>query len=258
MKIDLNCDCGESYGPWTRGDDDELLRVVTSANIACGFHAGDPLTIARTVARCRELGVAIGAHPGWQDLAGFGRRVMDCSPEETYALVLFQVGALHAFARAAGGRLVHVKPHGALYNQAAQQRQLADAVARAVFDADPELILVGLANSELVTAAQRLGLHAAREVFLDRRYRADGSLTPRSQAGAVLTDESEAVAQAVGAVCDGTLVADDGTRFAVAADTLCLHADTPGAAHLATAVRRALEARGVTICALTRLSGQTS
>lgn len=250
MKIDLNCDCGESYGPWRLGDDEALLGVVTSANIACGFHAGDPLTIAHTVARCREFGVAIGAHPGWQDLAGFGRRSMSCSPEETYALVLFQVGALHTFARAAGGRLAHVKPHGALYNQAARQPELADAVARAVFDADPTLVLVGLANSELIAAGRRLGQRVAQEVFLDRRYEADGSLTPRSQAGAVLSDPAEAVEQAVAAVCDGTVVARDGVRLAVAADTLCVHADSPGAAPLVTAVRRALEARGVTIVAL--------
>src|SRR5690606_26016961 len=181
MHIDLNCDLGEGFGAYRIGADEEILPHVTSANVACGFHAGDPRTMRLTLAAARERGVAVGAHPGLPDLAGFGRRAMEVSPEEVYDLVVYQTGALLGFARAARTELQHVKAHGALYNQAAARPDLADAVARAVRDVDPGLVLFGLAGSHLVAAAEALGLRAAREAFADRHYRADGSLVPRSR-----------------------------------------------------------------------------
>src|ERR1700759_134655 len=184
--IDLNCDMGESFGAWTMGQDDAVLAHVTSANIACGFHAGDPSPMRRTVAAAAKHGVAIGAHPSLPDLAGFGRREMRVSPDETYAMTLYQIGALAAVARVAGAALHHVKPHGALYNMAAKDRALADAIANAVHDFDASLILVGLADSELTRAGNAIGLAVAHEAFADRRYEADGSLTPRREADAVI------------------------------------------------------------------------
>ncbi len=178
--IDLNGDMGESFGAYRIGHDEELAKVVTSANIACGFHAGDPAVMRRTVKLCLEHGVEVGAHPGLPDLMGFGRRAMQITPEEAYDLVLYQAGALQGFVRAEGGRMRHVKPHGALYNMAAVQRPLAESIAKAVYRLDPELILFGLAGSELIRAAESIGLRAASEAFADRTYRADGTLTPRT------------------------------------------------------------------------------
>ncbi len=247
--LDLNCDLGESFGAWHLGDDAGVLPHVSSANIACGFHAGDPRTMQATVALALAHGVAPGAQPGWPDLVGFGRRALAATPAETYAIVLYQIGALAAFAHAAGARLAHVKPHGALYNQAARDRALADAVAQAVRDFDPRLILFGLAGSALIEAGQALGLTVAREAFADRRYQADGSLTPRGQPGAVLDDVDAAVAQALLlATCDAA-IASDGTRIAIAADTLCVHGDRPDAALFAHRLRQALQAASVRVSA---------
>jgi UPF0271 protein len=228
--VDLNCDIGESFGAWTLGADADVLSHVTSANIACGFHAGDPGTMRKTVDLALERGVAIGAHPGLPDLAGFGRRVIEVTPGEAYEMVVYQVGALAAFAAARGARLAHVKPHGALYNMAATRAPLADAIARAVRDVDRALMLFGLAGSRLIAAARSAGIVAVEEVFADRRYAADGTLVSRSEKGAVIDDTGLAVRQAVRMVREGKVTAIDGTEVRVHADTICIHGDTPGAA----------------------------
>ena len=248
-RIDLNCDLGESFGAWRMGDDAALLALVSSANIACGFHAGDPSIMRDTVAQALAHGVALGAHVSLPDLQGFGRREMCVTPAEAHALTLYQIGALHAFARAAGTRLAHVKPHGALYNMAARDRLLADAIAHAVRAFDPRLRLFGLAGSALLDAGRALGLPLAAEAFADRRYRADGSLQPRREAGAVIEDVAEATAQALGMVNDGEVPTVDGGRVQLQADTLCLHGDGAHAVLFAGTLRRALESAGVRIAA---------
>lgn len=248
-RIDLNCDLGESYGAWTMGQDADVLAHVSSANIACGFHAGDPDTMRRTVRLAAACGVAVGAHPSLPDLQGFGRREMAVSAEEVYALVLYQIGALSAFATSEGICLHHVKPHGALYNMAARDATLAAAIAAAVAGFDRDLILVGLAGGALLDAGRAAGLRVAAEAFCDRRYRADGSLTPRREAGAVIHDVDAAVAQALSIALHGTAVAGDGSPVAIAADTLCVHGDRPDAAAFARQLRAALAAAGITLCA---------
>jgi len=245
--IDLNADVGESLGPWPMGEDERLIPLVSSVNIACGFHAGDPVTIGRTVRLAVDAGAAIGAHPGYPDLAGFGRRDMDLSPAELEAAIVYQVGAVAAFARAAGSDLRHVKAHGALYNRAAADRAVADAVARAVRASGADLVLVGLAGSALLDAGRAAGLAIAAEAFPDRAYEADGSLRSRRLEGAVLTDSDLVAERAVRMARDGTVVAVDGSVVRLDADTLCLHGDTPGAVEHARAVRRALEAAGIRV-----------
>jgi UPF0271 protein len=240
--IDLNCDMGESFGAWTMGEDDAVLAHVSSANIACGFHAGDPATMRRTVAAAVARDVAVGAHPSLPDLAGFGRREMRVTPDETYAMTLYQIGALAAIARAAGSALRHVKPHGALYNMAAKDRALADAIAHAVRDFDAALILVGLANSELTRAGEAAGLAVAHEAFADRRYETDGSLMARGKAGAVIDDVDAAVAQAVAIATRGEI-----GPLHLRADTICVHGDRRDAAAFARRLREALEAAGVAV-----------
>lgn len=238
--IDLNADVGEAFGIYTNGDEAALMAQITSANIACGFHAGDPTTMARTVALAIKHGVSLGAHPGLPDLVGFGRRVLAVTPGEVRDLVTYQIGALAGFARRHGQTLTHVKPHGALYTMAEQDAGIAEAIARAVAEAGEGLTLVGLSGGQLVRAGEAAGLSVAREVFADRAYLPDGTLLPRSQPGAVLTDPEAVAAQAV--------------RLALTlrADTLCLHGDTPGAAALAVAVRSALEAEEIAVKAMGR------
>ena len=248
-QVDLNADLGESFGAWRMGDDAGVMPWITSANVACGFHAGDPVTMRRTVALCVHHRVALGAHPSLPDLQGFGRREMKTSPDEVYALTLYQIGALQAFAHAAGTRLQHVKPHGALYNMAARERALADALAHAVADFDRGLTLVGLAGSALVEAGLALDLAVSREGFCDRRYRADGSLTPRSEPHAVLANRAEAVAQAVAIATRQHAVTADGAAVHVEADTLCVHGDRPDAALLAQDLRQALQEAGIQVTA---------
>ncbi len=246
LSIDLNCDLGESFGRYTLGSDADIMPFITSANIACGFHAGDPVVMQSTLRLARQHGVAVGAHPGWPDLQGFGRREMTVSPDEVEALVLYQIGALAAFARAEGAPLTHVKPHGALYNQAARDRALADSVARAVRRFSRELILVGLAGSGLTAAGAEMGLRVAHEAFPDRAYAPDGSLLPRSLPGAVIHDPAQVAENAV-------RLAREGIRFGQARkseDTLCLHGDAPHAAQNARLVRQALEAAGVVVRAM--------
>jgi len=232
------------------GDDDALLLSVTSASIACGFHAGDPGTMARAVAACTLHGVALGAHPGLPDLVGFGRRALAVSPAEARDLVTYQIGALAAFAARSGVRLQHVKPHGALYTMAERDPLLAAAIARAVREADADLILMGLSGGALVEAGRMLGLRVAHEVFADRAYIADGTLAPRGSPGAVLHDPDEVAARIVRLVREGKIAATDGSDLTLEADTVCLHGDAPGAVLLASVVRRTLEEEGVAVRAL--------
>lgn len=245
--LDLNCDMGEGFGAWKMGDDAALLDHVTSASIACGFHAGDPGTIHRTVKLALEKGVAVGAHPSLPDLQGFGRRRLDVSAQEAYDMVLYQIGAIAAFATACGGKLAHVKPHGALYNMAAQDATLAQAIAQAVRDFDPRLVLFGLAGSALVRAGEQAGLVTANEVFSDRTYQADGSLTPRRQADAMIHDAALAIAQVRRMVLEGKVKSTTGADVAVQADTLCIHGDEPNAVEFAHSIRKALTDAGVRI-----------
>lgn len=247
MSIDLNCDMGESFGRYTIGNDEAMMPYITSANIACGLHAGDPLVMEHTVLLGQVHGVGIGAHPGFPDLQGFGRRVMQLAPEEAEAFVLYQIGALATFAKAAGTELVHVKPHGALYNLAARDRPLAEAIARAVARFSRQLILVGLANSLLVEAGLETGLPVAREAFADRAYEADGSLRSRRLPGAVLEDPAQAVEQVVRIARDGLVVAYTGEEVPVQAETVCLHGDTPTAVEIAKTIRGELEAAGIEV-----------
>jgi UPF0271 protein len=253
MEIDLNADLGEGFGAWSMGDDEALLRHVTSANVACGFHAGDPSVIDRTVGRAVRAGVAVGAHPSHYDLRGFGRRAMVVEPAEVEADVLYQIGAVAAFARAHGGRLTHVKPHGALYNQAAADEAMAVAVAAAVARFDRHLVFVGLASSPVMRrAAESQGLRFAGEAFADRRYEKDGTLVSRRAADALVEDPSEAAAQAVRIAREGTVVARDGSLVALEAATLGLHGDAAGAVARARAVREALDRAGVAVRPLAR------
>jgi UPF0271 protein len=242
--MDLNADLGEGM------DDGPILPFLTSANVACGLHAGGPLTMERTVAQALSRGVKVGAHPGYPDRENFGRTAMDLPLEEVRALILYQVGALDGFVRARGGHLSHVKTHGALYNRAARDPQLARAIAEAVRAYRGDLVLVGLANSVQLSEARDAGLRAAGEAFADRRYLPDGSLMPRSQPGAVLHDADEAAEQALRIAREGSVVAADGSRVRIDAETLCLHGDTPGAVKIASAVRERLESAGVGISPL--------
>lgn len=252
MKIDLNCDLGESFGRWELGEDEAVMRVVTSANVACGLHAGDPLVMDRTVRLAGLHGVSLGAHPGYPDLQGFGRRVIDLTAEEAENFVLYQIGALSAFGRANRVELVHVKPHGALYNQAARDHALAEAVARAVARFSKELILVGLAGSALVAAGQAAGLRVANEGFPDRAYQPDGSLRPRRLPGALLETTEAVCAQAVRLAVEGIGSVENGGQWKQPVDTLCIHGDHPGASARAAAVRLALEEQGITVAPLNR------
>jgi 5-oxoprolinase (ATP-hydrolysing) subunit A len=243
--IDLNADVGESFGRWTLGDDDGLLGLVSSANVACGFHAGDPPTLRRVCALAASRGVSVGAQVGYRDLAGFGRRFMDVDPGELTDDVVYQLGALDAFARVAGTRVSYLKPHGALYHAVAQHEGQAAAVVRAVAEYDPRLAVLGLPGSALLAAARAAGLRAVPEAFADRTYSGSGSLVPRGHPDAVLTDVDVVVARAVRLAVDHEVVADDGSVLVVAAESICLHGDTPGAVALAGAVRQALAGCGV-------------
>jgi UPF0271 protein len=245
--VDLNSDVGESFGAWSSGNDEALIPLVSSVNVACGFHAGDPLVIERTIALAVRSGAAIGAHPGYPDLAGFGRRDMAMAPDELEAAIVYQVGAVATFARAAGAELRHVKPHGALYNRAALDDSVAESIARAVRRVSGDLILVGLAGSVLLEAGRAAGLGVAAEAFADRAYEADGQLRSRRLPGAVHATAAAAAAQAVSIAVDGRVTAHDGSAVAVGADTICLHGDTPDAPAYARAIRAALEGAGVTV-----------
>ncbi|WP_029422489.1 LamB/YcsF family protein [Alicyclobacillus macrosporangiidus] len=251
-RLDMNCDLGESFGAYKLGNDEQILDVVTSCNIACGFHAGDAATMRKTVAMALEKGVAIGAHPGLQDLVGFGRRTMDISPQEAYDIVVYQIGALYGFVRAEGGKMQHVKAHGALYNMAAVNAGLAEAIAEAVYKVDPELILFGLSGSELVRAGQKIGLRTASEVFADRTYQQDGTLTSRRRPDAMIQDTDKAVAQVIRMVKEGKVRSQQGVDVAIQADTVCIHGDGPHALEFARHIKQALTDAGITVQAVGR------
>lgn len=247
MRVDLNADVGESYGAYTIGNDAGLMPSITSANVAAGFHGGDPSVLRSTVRLAAAHGVAVGAHPGFPDRAGFGRRELAMSPQQAEDVVLYQVAAVAGVAAAEGVRLRHVKAHGALFNMAARDPALATALARAVAAFDRSLVLFVLPGSEMAAAAREQGLTIAREAFADRAYESDGSLVSRRRAGAVIADLDTVVARAVRMITEGTLVAIDGSRLAIDADTICIHGDTAGADRLAAAVRSGLETAGVAV-----------
>ncbi len=243
--IDFNCDMGESFGMYKMGFDEEVIKHVTSANIACGFHAGDPGWMRKTVELAEERGVAVGAHPSFPDLAGFGRRNMIVSPEEARDDVVYQMGALAAFTRA--GRLQHVKPHGAMYNMAVNDESLARAICEAALSVDEDIALLALAGSRWIEVARDMGLRVGREIFADRALNADGTLVARSQPGSVIHDTAEVVERSLRMVTEGRAEAIGGELIDVEADSLCLHGDTPGAVEMARALKQALEAEGVRI-----------
>jgi UPF0271 protein len=245
--VDLNCDLGEGFGVWRLGDDEALLGTVTSANAACGFHAGDPSIMRAVATGAREHGVSVGAQVAYRDLAGFGRRRMDIAPDELTNDVLYQLGALDGLCRAAGTRVRYVKPHGALYNACVTDDQQARAVVRAVQEYDDALPLLGLPGSALLRAAEEVGLTPVNEGFADRGYTPDGRLVPRAEPGALVTDADAVVERSVRMVASGEVVAVDGSVLAMTVSSLCLHGDTPGAAELARRVRQALEAAGVDV-----------
>lgn len=248
-KIDLNCDLGESFGAYSLGMDEDILRFVTSANIACGFHAGDPSVMQKTVKLALKNNVQIGAHPGLPDLAGFGRRNMNITLQEAHDMVIYQIGALAGFVKAEGTRMQHVKPHGALYNMAAKDSKLAIAIAEAVYKVDSELILFGLAGSELVRAGAKIGLQTANEVFSDRTYQAEGTLTPRTEPDALIHDKKQAVGQVVRMIKEGKVLSRQHVDVPVKADTVCIHGDGAAALAFAQQIKETLELSGIEIAA---------
>ena len=250
LKIDLNCDMGESFGRWRMGNDPALMGVVSSVNIACGFHAGDPTVMRQTVERALENKLAVGAHPSFPDLQGFGRRDMSLSPQEVFDFVLYQTGALAAITKAFGGRLHHVKPHGALYNSAAQDSAMSAAIARAVQAIDPDLILYGLSGSRLIDEAEKIDLRTASEVFADRTYQPDGSLTPRSEPNALVPTIEKSVAQVLEMIVERNVTAVTGEKVAIRAETVCIHGDGADALAIARSIRQKLSENGILIQAL--------
>ena len=245
--IDLNSDLGESYGCYKIGNDTLVLQYVTSVNIACGFHAGDPLVMEQTVQFALENNVAVGAHPGFPDLLGFGRRNMIISPQEAKAYIIYQVSALNGFVKALGGKMQHVKPHGALYNMAAKDYNLARAIAEGVYAVDKELILMGLSGHELIKAGEDVGLQTASEVFADRAYTPEGTLASRDILGSVIHDKDEAAARVVEMVTNGQVTATDGTKINIKADSVCVHGDNREALELVKNIRKVLKDRGIEV-----------
>ena len=246
-KIDLNCDLGESYGAYRLGMDEEIIPLISSANVACGFHAGDFNTMEKTAKLCAENGISMGAHPGFPDLQGFGRRNMNLSPAEVRNLITYQVGALEAFCRSAGARLRHVKPHGALYNMAAKNAELVKAICQGIYDFDPSLILLGLSGSEMLGQAKEIGLPYAAEVFADRAYEDDGTLVARSKPGAMITDEDEAVRRVIRMILEHKVTSINGNEIEICPDSVCVHGDSPKALLFVKKIRSALEAEGIAI-----------
>ena len=246
-RVDLNCDLGESFGAYKIGMDEEIIPLITSANVACGFHAGDSNVMAKTVALCKQYGTAVGAHPGFKDLEGFGRRNLAVSPQEAKNDIIYQVGALKAFCRAEGIKLHHVKPHGALYNMAAKDEKLARDICKGIHCIDPKLPVLAPGSSAMVYAAKEIGLPFICEVFADRAYMPDGTLVPRKQPGAMIEDEDEAVARVLRMVTEGKVRAIDGTDIAVQADSICVHGDNKKALDFVKKIRSALIEAGVEI-----------
>ncbi|ANZ32487.1 5-oxoprolinase subunit PxpA [Staphylococcus carnosus] len=252
MQVDLNCDLGEAFGNYSFGGDHQIIPLITSANIACGFHAGDENVMNETVKLAKEHGVGIGAHPGFHDLQGFGRRNIDMAPDEIYTLVAYQLGALSAFSRIHDVKINHVKPHGALYNMGARDKDIAHAIAQAVYDVDPSLILVGLSNTLLISEAEAVGLKTASEVFADRRYESNGQLVSRKESDAVISDTEAAINQVVKMVKDNKVTAKDGTEIDIQADTICVHGDGAHALEFVSKIRERLTKEGISI---TKLGG---
>ncbi|EKN64324.1 putative lactam utilization protein B-like protein [Schinkia azotoformans MEV2011] len=250
FQVDLNCDLGESFGRFKLGEQEEILKYITSANIACGFHSGDPSVMRETVKMAISNGVKIGAHPGLPDLNGFGRREMAITPQEGYDMVVYQIGALQGFLATFNEKMQHVKPHGALYNMAAKDPHLAEAIAQAVYDISPSLILFGLSGSELTKAGEKIGLRTAHEVFADRTYQQDGSLTSRSQKDAMITDHEQSAAQVVKMAREGKVVSQQKTEVSLRADTVCIHGDGKHALLFAKYLKESLEQNNITIAAI--------
>ena len=251
--VDLNCDLGESFGNYKCGMDEEVIRFISSANVACGFHASDPMVMAKTVAMAKENNVHVGAHPGYPDLVGFGRRNLAASPAEVKAMVQYQIGALKAFCDAQGVKLAHVKPHGAMYNMAGKDEKLAAAICEGIYEVDKNLILLGLSGSEMLLAAEKTGLKSAREVFADRAYEEDGSLVARSKDGSMITDEEEAIRRVVKMIKEGKVTAITGKEIPVKADSVCVHGDGPKALAFVEKIRKTLAQEQIQIVPLESL-----
>ena len=249
-RIDLNSDIGESFGSWKMGDDAGIVKSVTSANVACGFHAGDPLVMLKTLKLCAENKTHVGAHVGYPDLVGFGRRAMQCSVDEIYADCLYQIAAIDGACRSKNLTLQHVKPHGALYNQAAKDMEIAKAICHAILDCNPRLILLGLANSCFEEAAIKIGVRFAAEAFADRGYRPDGSLVPRDQPGAIIHDANQAAERVVRMVTEGKVECNDGTVIDFSPRSICFHGDTPEAVEMARKSKESLVKAGVVLTPL--------
>ena len=252
-RVDLNCDLGESFGNYKIGMDDQVIPLISSANVACGFHASDPVVMEETISMAKKAGIGVGAHPGFPDLMGFGRRNMVITNEEAKAYTLYQLGALDAFCRTKGVRMQHVKPHGALYNMAAKDYELSKAICEAVLEFDKDLIVMALSGGELVRAAKDMGLRVALEVFADRAYEEDGSLVNRRKPGSMITDEDEAVARVIRMVKEGRVTAITGKDIEIKADSVCVHGDSAKALAFVEKIRKALLDEGVEICALNKI-----
>ena len=250
LKVDLNSDLGESFGRYKLGEQHEILKYVTSANVACGFHAGDPTVMRETVKLAIENGVKIGAHPGLPDLNGFGRRDMNITPQEGYDMVVYQIGALQSFLTIYNETMQHVKPHGALYQMASKNNKLAEAIAQAVYDISPSLVLFGLADSELTRAGEKIGLRTAHEVFADRTYQSDGSLTSRSQADALITDQVLSAKQVVKMVKEGKVTSQQSTEVSLQADTICIHGDGENALDFARYITESLKNNEINVTSI--------
>ena len=247
FRVDLNSDLGESFGNYKLGMDEEILKYVSSANVACGWHAGDPLVMEETVALAKKSGVAVGAHPGFPNLMGFGRRNMAVTPEEAKAYIKYQLGALYAFTQSQGVKIQHVKPHGALYNMAAVDEKLARAMCEAVYEVDKDIIFMGLAGSKMIDAAKEVGLKAASEVFADRAYNDDGTLVSRKLPGAVIKDKELAIRRVVRMVKEGKVESINGKDISIQADSICVHGDNPKALEFVRNIRETLQSEGVEI-----------
>lgn len=252
-RVDLNSDLGESFGRYTLGSDDQIIPLITSANVACGFHASDPVVMKKTIEMAREAGIHVGAHPGYPDLMGFGRRNMTISPAEAKAYTLYQIGALDAFCKAAGLEMQHVKPHGAFYNMAAKDYKLAHGICEAIAEYNPKLILMALSGSEMIRAAEDCGLRAASEVFADRAYEEDGTLVNRSKEGAMITDEDEAIARVVRMIKEQKVTAITGKDIPLKADSICVHGDGAKALAFVAKIRETLTKEGIEICPLAKM-----
>ncbi|HEX3017087.1 MAG TPA: 5-oxoprolinase subunit PxpA [Caproicibacter sp.] len=255
-QIDLNCDLGESFGNYKIGMDEDVIPFISSANIACGFHASDPMVMSKTVSLAKKFGIGIGAHPGFPDLMGFGRRNMSVKPEEAKAYVQYQIGALSAFCKAAGAPMVHVKPHGALYNMAGKDYALAKAICEGILEVNDRLILLALSGSQMIQAAKDTGLRAASEVFADRAYEDDGSLVARTKPGAMVTDEDEAIRRVVRMAKDGKVTTITGKDIFIQADSVCVHGDNAKALEFVNKIRAALTAEGIRVLPLSQIIGE--